>query len=168
MKNSRPRMCGETYRIWVGGASSCAKMARAGKSACREASWSLALADAPFCRRLLWGAACQAWLKVDGRGGGQSCSREQAQFAAPRARSHARGGVRQPNAQNARGTIRALSSLGAGLVEFCVQRFRPLNDGEFDGDAVFEMTHDLTTHRAKRHLDADCRLDLDLDGRARK
>jgi hypothetical protein len=52
---------------------------------------------------------------------------------------------------------------GARRVEFGIERFGALDDGEFDGDAVLEMAHDLPTHGAEHDLDADRRLDVDLD-----
>src|SRR5215217_4043467 len=58
------------------------------------------------------------------------------------------------------------ASVVAGSVEFRVERFRALDDREFDGAAVLEMTHDLAAHGAERDLHAECRLDVDLDGGA--
>ena len=52
---------------------------------------------------------------------------------------------------------------GARCVEFGIERFGALDDGEFDGDAILEMANDLPAHGAKHDLDADRRLDVDLD-----
>ena len=55
------------------------------------------------------------------------------------------------------------ASAVAGAVELGVEGLGALHHGEFDGHAVFEMAHDLAAHRAQRHLDAERRLDVDLD-----
>jgi hypothetical protein len=57
---------------------------------------------------------------------------------------------------------------GDAAAELGVERFRPLDDGELDGEAVLEMAHDLPAHRAQRDLDADGRFHLDLDRGARE
>ena len=84
-------------------------------------------------------------------------------YAIPQAKSRPLGGRHRYQVAE-RGWPRQVR----GGVEFGVERFGALDDGEFDGDAVLEMAHDLAAHGAERDLDAERRLDVDLDRRARQ